>query len=430
MNTKKSMRNYQIIGVIGLIVVAGGLGAWAALSSIQGAIIAHGVTTVESHSKKIQHREGGIIKKINVKEGQLVKAGELLIQLDQTDAKAQLAIYDGLLLELNAQAARLKALRDGADKITFPKQLLEQQKDPEVAEILSGQTKLFQALRATSAGRRNQLNERIAQLEKQISGLQSQLVSRKDQYKLISGELASLEELHKKGLVPVSRVLALKRERANLGGQEGQLVSNIAQARSKIGETKLQIIQLEDEDRGKILSELREVEAKLTENRERRIATAAKLRRTRIYAPRAGYVHQLTAHTIGGVVGPGEVIMLIVPKQDDLIVAARVSPQDIDQVHVNQSANIRFSSFNARTTPQVPATVIQVSADLTQVDSQTPPFYSIKLKMTKEGLQKLGDKKLIPGMPAESFIQTRARTPLSYLIQPLRDQIMRAFRED
>ena len=430
METKKSIRKYQILGILGLVIVAGGLGAWASLTSIQGAIIAQGVTTVESSSKKIQHREGGIVKSINVKEGQRVKEGDLLIVLDETETKAQLAIYDGLLLEETAQAARLKALRDGDDEITFPKSLLDRQSDPAVQEVIAGQTKLFKALKATSAGRKSQLEERIGQLQKQIVGLESQLVARRDQFKLISDELKSLEGLLKKGLVPVSRVLALKRERSNLGGQEGELISNIAQTRSRISETKLQIIQLEDEDRGKILSELRQVETDITQNRERRIATAAKLKRTNIVAPRSGYVLQLAVHTIGGVVGPGEVIMLIVPELDDIIVEARVSPQDIDQIFINQAARIRFSSFNSRTTPEIAATVTHVAADLTQKNPQTPPFYAIKLKMATDELAKLGDNKLIPGMPAETFIQTRNRTPLSYLIQPLRDQIFRAFRED
>ncbi len=430
METKKSMRYYQMLGLLGLVIVAGGLGAWASLTSIQGAIIAQGVTTVESSSKKIQHREGGIVKTINIKEGQRVREGDVLIELDETEIKSQLAIFEGLLLEQMAQSARLKALRDGAEKINFPAELIERKSEKAVEEIISGQIKLFMALKATSVGRRNQLEERVAQLDKQIIGQQSQLVARRDQFKLISDELTSLEGLLKKGLVPVSRVLALKRERSNLGGQEGELISNIAQTRSRISETKLQIIQLEDEDRGKVLGELRQVETELTQNRERRIATAAKLRRTSILAPRAGYVLQLAVHTIGGVVGPGEVIMLIVPELDDIIVEARVNPQDIDQIFLNQNARVLFSAFNMRTTPEISATVTHVGADLTQQDAQTPPYYAIKLKMTKEDLTKLGDNKLIPGMPAETFIQTRNRTPMSYLIQPLRDQIMRAFREE
>lgn len=429
-NTRKSMRNYQIAGLFGLIVIAGGLGAWAVFSSIQGAIIAQGVMTVESHSKKIQHKLGGIIKTIRVKEGQRVQAGELLIQLDETESRAQLAILDALLVEQAAQKARLKALRDEADTVKFPGELLARKSEAAVAEAISGQRKLFNTLRAAQIGRHKQLAERIAQFEKQIIGLEAQVEARKKQFKLINGELADLEKLHKQGLVPTSRILSLKRERANLGGQEGELVSSIAQVRSRIGETKLQIIQLKDDDRSKALSELRQIQTQTKEYSERKIVTSALLNRTKITAPRAGFIHQLTAHTIGGVVAPGETIMLIVPELDDLIVAAQVNPQDIDQVQVGQSARVRFSSFNTRTTPEVSAKVTHVSADLTQPDARTPPYYAIKLKLVKEDMKKLGDNKLIAGMPAETYIQTRARSPLSYLIQPLRDQIMRAFREE
>jgi len=424
------MRHYQIAGLFGLILVAGGLGAWAVLSSIQGAVIAQGVVAVESHSKKIQHQQGGTIKTIKVKEGQRVEAGELLIELDETEAKAQLAILNGLLVEQMAQAARLKAIRDDEDDVPFPVELLALKSQGNVKEALSGQRKLFSALRASQTGKRDQLTKRITQIEKQITGLEAQLEARKEQFKLITSELEDLEMLHKKGLVPTSRILALKRERANLGGQEGELVSNIAQAYSRIGETKLQIIQLKDDERSKTLSELRQVQTQIKENSERKIATSSLLARTRISAPRAGFVLQLTTHTIGGVVAPGEVIMLIVPELDDLIIEARISPQDIDQIQIGQLAKVRFSSFNARTTPEVSASVTHVAADLTQIDAQTPPYYAIKLKMTKEDINKLGDNKLVAGMPAETFIQTRARSPLSYLIQPLRDQIMRAFRED
>jgi HlyD family secretion protein len=431
LETRKSMRNYQLVGVLGLIVVAGGIGAWAALSSIQGAIIASGVTRVETSSKKIQHREGGIIRKIAVKEGQLVKAGDLLIELDQTEAKARHSIVASLVVEGLAQKARLEAMRDETAKITFPAELLDRQSEPTIAGLITAQQKLFAAQRAAQKGRQEQLEQRIEQLKEEIAGLKSQTVSRKEQVDLITRELVDLTKLQKKGLVPVTRLLALQRQKANLEGQQGQLVANIAQTKSRIGETRLQIIQLNDDVRSKTLAELRDVNAKLKESRERAIALTAVLSRTKINAPRTGYVHQLAFHTIGGVIGPGQVIMNIVPELDDLIIEARVKPQDIDSIHISQKARIRFPSFNARTTPEVSGSVFHVAADLTQVDNQTPPFFAIKVKIKKSELEKLGkDNKLIPGMPAETFIQTRARTPLSYLIQPLRDQIMRTFREE
>jgi len=424
------MRNFQLAGFLSLVIVVGAIGLWAVKASIQGAIITSGITTVESHSKKIQHREGGIVSKIYVQDGDKVKAGDFLVQLDETQIKASLDIIDGNLRELEALAARLRALRDGERTITFPKYLLAQENQPAIKVLLSSERKLMKVQQSSQNGRRAQLLKRISQLQEQIDGFKSQAASRDTQMSLISKELVNMEKLFKKGLVPASRVLALRRDKSSLEGQKGGLVARVAEAKAKIAETKLQIIQVDDDSRTKFLSELRDTSAKITEARERRIAIAARLKRMVIKAPQAGYVHQLNIHTIGGVVGPGETVMLIVPSLDSLIIQARISPKDIDQVSIGQKANVRFPSFNQRTTPQVEARVSYISADLTQSKNNLPPYFAVKLKLNKGAIKKLGNNKLIPGMPAEAFIQTRARTPFSYLIQPLRDQVARAFREN
>ncbi len=429
-STHKSMRNLLLAGFFGLIIVAGAIGLWALNTSIQGAIIASGITRVESHSKKIQHREGGIVSRIYVKDGDKVNAGDLLVQLDETEIKASLGIIDGNLRELEALAARLRALRDGDESIVFPQFLLAQENQSAVKNLLAGERKLLKVQQASQKGRRAQLVKRVSQLREQIDGFKSQAAARDTQMQLISKELLNLEKLFKKGLVPASRVLALRRDKSSLDGQKGGLVAQIAQAKAKIAETELQIIQLDDDGRTKVLSELRDTSAKLTEARERRIAIAARLKRMVIRAPQAGFVHQLNLHTIGGVVAPGETVMLIVPSLDSLIIEARILPKDIDQVSIGQKANVRFPSFDHRKTPQVEASVSFLSADLTQPPNNMPPYFAVKLKLGKGAIKKLGDNKLIPGMPAEVFIQTRARTPFSYLIQPLRDQIARAFREN
>ena len=429
-NTRKSLRNFQLAGFIGLIVVGGVVGVWAAKSSIQGAIIAQGVTTVESHSKKVQHREGGIVAKISVKDGDKVKAGELLVQLDETEIQASLAIIDGNLAELQALSGRLIALRDGSDKISFPKPLLARKGEVEIKALMVAEAKLLKVQQASQKGRQAQLLKRVTQLNEQISGFKSQTASRNLQMKLISKELVNLEKLFKKGLVPASRVLALRRDKSSLEGQKGGLVARVAEAKSKISETQLQIIQLDDDARTKTLSELRDATVKQNEARERRIAIAARLKRMVIRAPQSGFIHQLNIHTVGGVIGAGETVMLIVPELDNLIIEARITPQDIDQVQVGQPADIRFSAFNQRTTPQVGGKVIYVSADLTQPQNNLPPYFAIKLRLNKGAIEKLGDNKLIPGMPAEAFVQTRSRSPMSYLLQPLKDQVERAFREE
>ena len=428
-NTVKSMRKYQLLGLTAIVVVLGSIGAWAALTSIQGAIIANGTIAVESHSKKIQHREGGIVAEIAVKNGDQVNAGDLLVRLDDTEIKASLAIINSSLDELYARAARLKALRDGKTEIQFPQQLLARKDQPQVADLMTAQTKLLKVQLVSAKGRKEQLAARVGQLGDEITGLLAQAKARDKQSKLIAGEVASLELLLKRGLVPKTRVLALRRQKAALEGQKGDIEARIAKAKNQIGETKLQIIQLDDEIRTKALGELAEVAAKRAELAERRIAIASRLAHMVIRAPQKGYIHQLAIHTVGGVVAPGETIMLIIPNRDNLIIEARINPKDRDQVQVGQDARVRFPSFNQRTTPQVSARVVHVAADLTRLNDQTPPFYSVRLRLGKNAIRQLGDNKLVPGMPAESYIQTGARSPLSYLLQPLSDQIARAFRE-
>jgi HlyD family secretion protein len=428
-DTRASLRRYQFIGLTGLALIFGSLVGWAALSSIHGAVIAPGVTVVESYVKKVQYRDGGIVAEILVKEGDRVKAGDVLLRMDVTETRAELEIIRSELVELEAKRARLIAERDGADKVTFPEALEGRRNDAAVAGVLTGQEKLFTTQKAAVDGRKEQLNERITQLAEQIGGLKSQVTSNTEQARLIAFELGNLKKLLEKGLVPANRVLALEREAARLEGERGQRIADIAAAQGRISETKLQIIQLDDDVRTRTLTDLREAETRIAELNERRIAAETKLRRTNVRAPWTGIVHQLAVHTVGGVIAAGETIMLIVPDLDELVIEAHVNPNDIDQVAVGQEAIMRFPGLNMRTTPEVTAEVVQVSADITRPQDNTPPFYGVRLKMSQAELKKLGDVHLKPGMPAEAFIRTRDRTPLSYLLRPLTDQIARTFRE-
>lgn len=426
---KISMRRFSFAGVLAVLVVLGGVGGWAALAEIQGAVMAPGQMVVESTSKRIQHRDGGIVAKINVKNGDRVQAGQDLLLMDDTEARAELGIIETIRTEWLAKAGRLRAERDGSSSISFEPELLGRQDEPAIGDVLRGQQQLFEAQKAALKGRQEQLSERVVQLEKQITGLEAQLASGRKQSGFIADELKGTRELLEKGLVQMPRVLALEREAARLEGQQGQLVSEIARAQGQIAEIKLQMIQLADDARTRTLAELREAEAKLQEYAERKIAIEAKLARTRITAPRSGVVHELAVHTIGGVVAPGETVMLVVPDEDDLVIEARVRPQDIDQVYQGQGATLRFPNADSHLTPQVHGEVVQVSADLKQVDAQTPPFYSVRMKVEKGELPKLGDLELKPGMPVEAFIQTKPLSPMAYLMQPLTDQLNRAFRE-
>jgi HlyD family secretion protein len=295
--------------------------------------------------------------------------------------------------------------------------------------VIAGQTKLFEATRTTIAGKIDQLKKQIAQLEQQIAGLEAQAKSKEEQITLIIEELVAFRKLLKIGAIEKSRVLAMEREQAKLMGERGELIAGKASTEAKIGEVKLQILQIDEEFLTKTLAELREVETKVAELQERRVAAASQLGRSVVTAPISGDIHQVAVHTIGGVIGPGETLMLVVPQTDELVLQAQVAPKDIDDVKVGQTAQVRFPAFGTRMTPQIAAEVSQVSADTSRIDQSSAPFYAVRLQIPPQELAKLGAHKLKPGMPAEAFIQTGARSPLSYLLKPLSDQIAHAFRE-
>jgi HlyD family secretion protein len=428
-STLKGLRFYQILGLVGLLVVFGSIGAWAAMTSIRGAVIASGTIVVEGHSKQVQHRDGGIVAEILVADGDYVEAGDLLIRLDETETRAGLAIVEALLDEFEAKRARLRAERDGDGEMRFPPELVARQGDARVAELLQGQERLFTTQKAVLDGRKEQLNQRVDQLEQEIAGVTAQATSTSEQSRLIGGELESLQPLVDDGFVSLTRVRGLEREQARLLGDIGQRAAEIARAKARIGETRLEIIQLADDARSRTLQELGEAESRIAELQERRLEAQTKLSRTSMRAPLAGLVHELSVHTIGGVTAPGETIMRIVPQTEELVVEARVRTQDIDEVAQGQSAIIRFTAFNQRNTMQALAEVVHVAADTSQERQDAEPSFAVRLRLPADQLALLGDVKLKPGMPAEVYIQTRTRSPLSYLLQPLGDQIARSFRE-
>ena len=427
LNTDSSLRRFQIIGYISIVVMVGVFGGWSVLTLINSAVIASATIVAESNTKKIQHMEGGIVRKILVKDGDRVELGMDLVILDDTDTKAELGIVESLLTENIAKRARLEAQRDNTTAIEFPIEL--NAREPEVARIMQGQKRLFESRLAAINGKLEQLNQQIDQITEQVSGLEAQITAKERQIALIKDELIDLKGLQKKGLVANSRILAMEREQANLEGGRGELIASKASAAAKIGEVKLQVLQVSEEDRAQSLSDLREAEGKIAEYRERKLAAAARLGRMSIKAPITGDIYQVAVHTIGGVISPAEVLMLIVPEADELILQAQVLPQSIDRIAVGQRANVRFPAFNARLTPEIGAEVTQISADTSRADQNSPPFYVVRLRIPAEELAKLGGKKLKTGMPAEAFIQTEAQTPITYLLKPLMNQIAHTFRE-
>lgn len=430
-DTDRSTRRFQVAGYVSIFVMVGVLGGWSATTKLNSAVIAPATIIAETNTKKIQHRDGGIIAKILVKDGDRVQPGQALIVLDDTETRAELGIVDALLVEYTSRRARLLAQRDGAKTITFPPELMARQSEPDVAGVLQGQVKLFDSRNQALDGKRSQLAEQVRQVNEQINGMEEQIASRDQQLKLIQTELDEVLKLRDQGLVSLPRVLALQRQQASLDGERGALIASKAQAAGKIAELKLQIIQIGEDDMAQTLSDMRDTEAKISEFDQRKVSAKAKLSRITVKSPILGDVYQLAVHTVGGVIQPAETLMLIVPKADELVLQAQVTPANIDQVSVDQDARVRFTSFHSRFTPEVQAKVIQVSADVSRVDATSPPFYSVRLRIPPDELAKLTaqNDELKPGMPAEAFITTAAQTPLSYLLKPFFDQLAHTWRE-
>jgi HlyD family secretion protein len=405
--------------LIGGLVVAGifGVGAvgYAATTELSGAVIAQGLLVVDSNVKKVQHPTGGVVGELRVRDGDRVKAGDILVRLDETQTRANLAIITKSLDEMAAREAREKAERDDAETVRFPDELVSRGDDPAVTEVLTGELKLFETRRVARNGQKNQLRE-------EIRGIEVQREARVAQIEWIKKELVGINDLWEKNLIPYTRLTTLEREASRLDGERGQLISSAAQAQVKM-------LQVDQDMRAEVGKDLAEIRAKQSELVEKRIAAEDQLKRIDIRAPQDGVVHQSSVHTVGGVIGPAEQIMLVVPDADVLAVEAKIQPQDIDQVRPGQTAGLRFSAFNQRTTPELNGKVDIVSADVTQDQKTGATYYTVRISVPVNEVARLDGLKLVAGMPVETFIRTGERTVVSYLMRPLNDQVARAFKE-
>lgn len=424
-----ALRRLTLLGGAGVLLFAGTIGVWAVTSTLTGAVVASGQFVVDGNVKKVQHATGGIVGALNVREGDRVEEGAVLIRLDDTITRANLQLVTQQLDEFAARRGRLLAERDGLSASTVAPELAARGGEPDIAALIASEENQFAARRAARAGRQAQLARRIAQLEDEITGLRAQQAARDRQAALIAEELAGVRELYAKNLVALSRKAALEREAAELDGESGRLVAAVAQAEGRVAETRLQVIEIDDVLREEVMKELGEIQAKAAELTERRIAAEDQLKRVDIRAPSAGFVHQLAVHTVGGVISPAEPAMLIVPAREALQVEARVNPPDIDQIAPGQPAQIRIHAFNQRTTPQLAGTVARISADTSRDPQSGAVFYTLRVAIPAEELARLAPQAVSPGMQAEVFVETQDRTPLHYLVKPLQDQIARAFRE-
>jgi HlyD family secretion protein len=412
--SQRAIRWHLLVGGLATVALLGGLGAWARTTEIAGAVMATGVVVVDSNVKKVQHPTGGIVGELNVRDDDHVQEGEVVVRLDETQTKR----------------ARLEAERNAEQALLFPQELLGREaSDPVVAHLLEGERKLFALRLQARKGQKAQLQERIAQLRQEAEGLDEQIAAKSQEVGLIEEELSGVLELWKKQLIQITRLTALKRDAARLRGERGQLMASKASTLGKITETELQVIQVDEQARSQVAEELSDVRAKISETNERKIAAEDQLNHIDIRAPQTGRVHQLAVHTVGGVIAPGETLMLIVPENDTLSIEAKVSPHEIDQVAPDQIARLKFSAFSQQTTPELTGRVSWLSADLTEDERAGTFHYRVRIALPPMEFARLEGLKVIPGMPVETFIETGTRTVLSYLLKPLTDHTARMFRD-
>ncbi|HCJ74319.1 MAG TPA: HlyD family type I secretion periplasmic adaptor subunit, partial [Agrobacterium sp.] len=413
---RRSIRNHIFVGGLGFLTLVGVFGGWAVGTEIVGAVIAQGSLVVETSLKKVQHPVGGVVSELAVRDGDRVKAGDVVMRIDATMTKANLAIIVKSLDQFTARKARLESERDRAGRVIFPQTLLDRAGDGEVLAMMNAEQRLYENRKAVRESKKRQLEQRVRQLRDEISGMEAERAANFREQGMVDEELIRFRSLHERGLMEKSRLSTLERQATDIDGDIGRLMAGIAGVEAKISETALQILQIDEQWSEEVGSDLREMDARIGEYVERRVAAEDQLKRVDILAPQDGVVHQLSVHTIGGVVAPGEQIMMIVPEVDKLVVEVKVAPQDIDQIYYGQLTNLRFSAFNQKTTPEITGTVERISADVT-VDQRTgTSFYLVRVATSQEQIKRLGEFSLMPGMPVEAFITTGARSVLSYFL--------------
>jgi len=418
----------MIIGMIGLVVLIGGFGTWSVLAQITGAVITTGQIEVDRNRQVIQHLDGGIVEEIIVDEGFTVEKGDLLIRLDGSVIASELAIVEGQLFEIVARRGRLEAERDGLDEIAF---------DPIMAEagdngqaLMQGQERLFRARLETIKSATEQLTQQGAQIASQLSGIGAQQSALDTQRTLISEELADQQTLLDRGLAQASRVLALRREQADLLGRAGELTAQNAQAQERVTEIEIQVLGLTSTRREEAITQLRDLQFNELELAERRRTLTQQVERLDIRAPVSGIVYGLQVFAEQSVIRPADPVMFLIPQDRPLVIGTQVQLTDIDQIYVGQEVTLRFSAFDQRRTPELKGEVTLISADAFQDDGSGLSYYRAEVEINDGEIEKLPeDMTLIPGMPVEAFVRTADRSPLQYLVKPLADYFAKAFRE-
>lgn len=410
-----------------MLVVGGGL--WLGLTKIAGAVIAPATVVVESSIKKVQHQTGGTVGGIFAQDGDHVQAGDVLVRLNDTVTRSNLQIVSEDLDRATVRLARLEAERRGLPEMQIPPSLRVRMRDPQVEALVSGERAVFESRATALTGQKAQLQSRSKQLERQIDGLKAQQAATVESLGLLTKSRADVEGLYSKKLVSKERLSDVQLEETRTRGESGRLLAAVAEVQAKISETNLQVLQLDEQMRSEVTGELRETEAKETELSERKVVAQDELSRTDIRAPQSGTVQESSVHTVAGVIGPGESIMMIVPDADNLVVDALIPPSRIDDVHPGQRVSIRFPAFDTGTTPACEGSVNRISADLIKDQQRELSYFSARIHVENEAACLTGEKILKPGMPAEVHISTDERNVWSYLLKPFTDQVSRAFKQ-
>lgn len=426
-------RSPIVFGMLLIVVLFGVFGIWAALAPIDSAAIAQGTVVLNSSKKTIDHLEGGIVEEILVSEGQYVETGQLLVRLDGTASKARLDLYKGQYYTALASEARLKAERDNKDEVEFPEALLKlKDSEPDVAANIDSQTRLFKTRREAVNGKLEVLQQKIKQSDEEINGLQRQIQSDDQQMSLLNEEISDVRHLLKQGNAPKTRLLNLERTYAEVSGDKGKSQALVSRSNQNINENKIEMFNLKTQFLNEVVGDLKDIQSKLSDLQEQMRAAQDIVSRIEIKAPIAGQVIGLTVHTVGGVIGPNQPLMEIIPKDDQLVIEAKIKPQDIDVVRVGLKARLRLLAYRVRYVPLVEGTVRTVSSDRFEDKRTGEPYFIARIVVDDDQLKKLKKFKnveLSPGMPAEALIVTGSRSMLGYLASPIHDSFNRAFRE-
>jgi HlyD family secretion protein len=426
-----SVRKPMIVGVLGLLLLVGGFGTWAVMTQIAGAVIAGGQIEVDQNRQVVQHPDGGVVEAIRVEEGDQVAAGEVLLRLDPNELRSELSIVESQLFELVARRGRLEAERDERDEIRFDPLLVETAGDrADVRDLMAGQQRLFEARAASISQAIRQLEKQKDQIADQITGITAQLDSTDEQMVLLQKELTDQQSLLDRGLAQASRVIALQRDAARMRGTIGELQASHAQARNRITELDVEILNLQSQRRQEAITQLRDIQSRELELRERRRALLERMDRLDITAPVAGVVYDLRVFARRSVIRPADPVLYIIPQDRPLVINARVKPIDIDKLTIGQEVTLRFSALDQRQTPELTGTVKLISADAFEDEATRQSYYRAEIVLSEGEQAKLpADTTLLPGMPVEAFIRTEDRTPIAYLVKPLTDYFTKAFRE-